>query len=290
VFLNLPLGPLRSLVMIAETGSIKETTERVFLTQSAVSLQIKRLEDLIRAPVFSRKGRGMVLTAEGERLLTFAREILEVNDRAVAAMAGDAYVGPLRIGVVQDFAETLLSGLLARFVQLNPETVLDLRVGNSSEMREMVETDRLDIALCLGFENTPKCFHVAPMLWLGEAGLVEREALPLALLAEPCIYRAAAIDALEASNRRFRVVVETASVSALRAAVESGIAITCRAQLGSGIGSIESNDLNLPPLPSVSYSLFVRHPLPKGLARLCEMIQSIVQNLCETSSVVHDFP
>src|SRR5947207_3711919 len=150
MYLNLPIGPLRSLAIIAETGSIKEATDRVFLTQSAISLQMKRLEDLIRAPVFSRKGRGLVLTPEGETLLAFARQILDINDRAVAALAGDAFSGVLRIGIVQDFAETLLSSLLARFIQLNPDALLDLRVGTSGEMMEMVSANRLDIALCVG--------------------------------------------------------------------------------------------------------------------------------------------
>jgi DNA-binding transcriptional LysR family regulator len=119
---NLPTELLRSFTAIVDTGSMLRATQRVFVTQSALSLQMKRLEDLVQTALFQREGRRLKLTPAGHSLLGHAREILDANDRALQALSGDVLAGPARIGFVQDFAETLLSGVLARFTQLNPET------------------------------------------------------------------------------------------------------------------------------------------------------------------------
>ena len=111
---NLPTELLRSFVAIVDSGSMLKATERVFVTQSALSLQMKRLEETVLTPLFHRDGRRLTLTPAGQALLVHAREILALNDRAVVALTGDALVGPVRVGLVQDFAETLLSGVLAR--------------------------------------------------------------------------------------------------------------------------------------------------------------------------------
>src|SRR6185436_19517731 len=116
---NLPTELLRSFVAIVDSGSMLRATERVFVTQSALSLQMKRLEETVQASLFQREGRRLALTPAGQTLITYAREILATNDRAVSALNGDALSGPARIGLVQDFAETLLPGVLARFAHLN---------------------------------------------------------------------------------------------------------------------------------------------------------------------------
>ena len=134
---NLPTDLLRSFAAIVDSGSMLRATERVFVTQSALSLQMKRLEETVQAPLFHREGRRLVLTPTGHTLLDYARELLAVNDRAVAAVTGDALAGPVRVGLVQDFAETLLSGVLSRFALLNPETQLQVRVGGSQELLDL---------------------------------------------------------------------------------------------------------------------------------------------------------
>jgi DNA-binding transcriptional LysR family regulator len=285
LLINLPIGPLRSLVTIADTGAIKTAAERVFLTQSALSLQMRRLEDIIQSPIFTRRGRSLVLTPSGQLLLSYAREILATNDHAVAALTGDEIEGPVRIGVVQDFADTLLSGLLARFMQLNPDAQINVTVGGSLELHSLVEAEQLDLALCIGPANSPDSFELAPMLWMGREALLDKEILPLALLTEPCIFRAAAIEALEAAGRSYRVLIETPSLSALRAAVESGIAITCRAShsLDDALNSIDQDAM--PGLPSVSYVLHARTPLSTGIRRLYELMRATVS---DSSAIVID--
>ncbi len=176
---NLPTDVLRSFIAIVESGSMLRATERVFVTQSALSLQMKRLEDLLQVTLFHRDGRRLSLTPAGDILLAFAREALAVNDRAVAALTGDALAGPARIGFVQDFAETLLSNVLARFASLHPETQLQIRVAGSPELLDLLESDRLDVVLCMGADGTENAVRTVPMVWWGDAALSQREELRL---------------------------------------------------------------------------------------------------------------
>src|ERR1700748_940170 len=104
--MNLPTELLRSFTAIVDAGSMLRATQRVFVTQSALSLQMKRLEDLVQTPLFQRDGRRLTLTPAGQSLLGHAREILNANDRALQALSGDVLAGPARIGFQDDFAET----------------------------------------------------------------------------------------------------------------------------------------------------------------------------------------
>lgn len=273
---NLPTELLRSFAAIVDSGSMLRATERVFVTQSALSLQMKRLEETVQAQLFHRDGRRLVLTPAGQTLLAFARDMLATNDRALAALNGDVLAGPARVGMVQDFAEALLSGVLARFAELNPETQLQVRVGGSHELLELLASDRLDVVLGMGPADDLAAIRTAPMSWLGEAALAEQAILPLAVLEPPCRFRDAALKTLEAAGRPYRIVLETPSLSVLRAAIESGLAVSCRTDVFSR-RAIESADL--PGLPEVAY---VRHTRPEPhatIARLADLISAAVLDL-----------
>ena len=276
---NLPTDLLRSFAAIVDSGSMLRATERVFVTQSALSLQMKRLEETLQSPLFRREGRRLALTPAGDALLGFARDILALNDRAVAALTGDALAGPARVGLVQDFAETLLTGVLSRFAKLNGETALQVRVGGSAELLELLGSDRLDVVLCMGPADDPAALKTAPMRWLGDPALAELLVLPLAVLEPPCRFRDAALAALDAAGRPYRIVLETPSLSALRAAVESDIGVTCRATtvLTRAIPSPEHH--GLPALPRVAYAAHARPDPHPTLARLSEMIRAAVLEL-----------
>src|ERR1700744_3759095 len=142
---NLPTKLLRSFTAMVEAGSMLRATERVFVTQSALSLQMKRLEDLVQKPLFQRDGRKLALTPAGESLLGHVREILNANDRAVHALSGTILPGPARIAVVEDFADTLLSGVLAVFSEANPNTNVHVRVAGSAELLELMQSGQLDV-------------------------------------------------------------------------------------------------------------------------------------------------
>ena len=274
---NLPTELLRSFVAIVDSGSMLKATERVFVTQSALSLQMKRLEETVLTPLFHRDGRRLTLTPAGQTLLVHAREILALNDKAVVALTGDALVGPVRVGLVQDFAETLLSGVLARFSQLNPDTQLQVRVAGSPELLDLLAGDRLDVVLCMGAEDDPHAARVAPMVWHGDAELTKLPVLPLAILAPPCRFRDAALAALEREGRPYRVALETPSLSALRAAVEAGLAVTCRTVLfRPNTPPIEAG---LPAMPQVAYVSRVGTSPHPAIAKLSELIHAAALEL-----------
>lgn len=270
--LNIPTELLRSFVAIIESGSMLRATERIFVTQSALSLQMKRLEDLLQTSLFHRDGRKLALSPAGTQLLGMAREILALNDRAVSALTGDVLAGPARIGVVQDFAETLLSGVFSRFTQLHPETQLQVRVAGSPELLELLQADRLDVVFCMGAEDDPAAARIVPMHWHGEASLTKAEVLPLAVLEVPCRFRDAALRALEAAGRPHRIALETPSLSALRAAVQAGFAITCR----TAMFRPEHKPLiasSLPALPKVAYARHTRASPHATVRKLAELIE-----------------
>ena len=271
---NLPTELLRSFAAIVDSGSMLRATERVFVTQSALSLQMKRLEETVQTPLFHRDGRRLVLTSAGDALLVYAREMLTTNDRAVAALTGDALTGPARIGLVQDFAETLLSGVLAQFAHLNPETQLQVRVGGSQELLNLLSSDRLDVVLCMGAADDPAAIRTAPVSWLGDAALASQEVLPLAVLEAPCRFREAALGSLAAAGRAYRVVLETPSLSVLRAALEAGLGVSCRTEM---ISTQRIDDPALPPLAPVAYVQHLRDAPHGTIKRLAELVRSAVQ-------------
>jgi DNA-binding transcriptional LysR family regulator len=269
---NLPTELLRSFTAIVDAGSMLRATERVFVTQSALSLQMKRLEDLVQTSLFQREGRKLALTPAGESLLGHAREILDANDRAVLAMSGDTLAGPARIGVVEDFAETLLSGVLAQFSEINPETRVQVQVGGSAELLDLMQSGQLDVLLCLSSGDDPAAVRTVPMRWLGNPDLVRQEVIPLAILERRCRFRDAALAALDRAGRPYRIVMETPSLAALRAAVESGVGITCRTThfMDAAIAAKAS----LPSLPSVSYVRHIRNNPHSAISHLGDMIQT----------------
>jgi DNA-binding transcriptional LysR family regulator len=276
---NLPTELLRSFAAIVDSGSMLRATERVFVTQSALSLQMKRLEETLQTPLFHRDGRRLTLTPAGQTLLAFAREILSTNDRAVATLTGDALAGPLRVGLVQDFAETLLSGLLSGFAKLHEETQLQVRVAGSAELLDLLSADRLDVVLCMGAADDPAAVASAPMVWLGDPALARLDILPLAVLEPPCRFRDAALAALDAAGRPYRVVVETPSLSVLRAALDADLCVTCRTTVVLERPIEPAEAPGLPPLPSVSFTRHTRpdpHPMVR---RLADLIQDSVPSL-----------
>jgi DNA-binding transcriptional LysR family regulator len=276
---NLPTELLRSFAAIVDSGSMLRATERVFVTQSALSLQMKRLEDTLQTPLFHRDGRRLTLTPAGQTLLTFAREILNTNDRAVASLTGDALAGPARVGMVQDFAETLLGGVLSGFARLHEATQLQARVAGSAELLELLAADRLDVVLCMGAADDPAAVKTVPMVWLGAAELAELPVLPLAVLETPCRFRDAALAALEAAGRPYRIVVETPSLSALRAALESNLCVTCRTDVVLKRPIARADRLGLPPLPRVSYVRHTREGPHPTVLKLADLIEDAVRNL-----------
>jgi DNA-binding transcriptional LysR family regulator len=163
-------------------------------------------------------------------MLDYARKVLILHDEAVAAITAGHFTGPARIGMVQDFAETLLSGLLGQFAELHPDAQIYSRIAGTAELLGLLERRQLDIVLGFAAANDPAAIAQAAMAWYGKPELLHHGVLPLAVLEPPCRFREAAI-------RRWRMrACPIASrwkppTSPLRAAVDAGLGITCRTHL-----------------------------------------------------------
>jgi len=274
---NLPTTLLRSFVAIVDAGTMLNAAEQVFLSQSALSLQIKRLEELVQQPLFTREGRRLVLTASGTVLLDYARRVLNLHDEALHVMSAGRYSGPVRVGMVQDFADTLLTGVLARFSALHPDTQIFARVAGTAELLAMLGRDQLDMILGYAAADDPAAIRVAPMAWFGAQHLAEREVVPLAVLETPCRFRDAAIASLERAGRAYRIAVETPNLSTMRAAVEAGLGLTCRTAIF--LKDHEPIDSLLPPLPDVSFIIAQAHNIDPAKARLASLAADVVRDL-----------
>lgn len=275
---NLPTNLLRSFVAIVETGSMQNASEQVFVTQSALSLQVKRLEELVQQSLFVRDGRRLTLTPAGDMLLDYARRVLNLHDEAVAAISNSNFSGPVRIGMVQDFADTLLTGLLATFSSLHSDAQIYARVAGTVELQNLLERRQLDIILGFSSPGDVKALTRAPMQWYGDAELLRHSVLPLAVIEQPCRFREAATRALDAAEIPYRIAVETPNLSTLKASVQAGLALTARTHLF--LNDLEPlHDARLPDLPGVGCVVQTAEGLASAARRLGELTCGRVRDL-----------
>jgi DNA-binding transcriptional LysR family regulator len=259
---NLDIGALRSFLLIADGHSFAETADLVGRSPSAISLQIQRLEAEIGSRILRRNNREVALTVSGERLLGFARRLIQANDEAVLAFqAGADPTGPLRFGTTQDFAEAALPEVLGRFSLEYPGVELTLRVDRSAKIIEAVHGGELDLAIAIRRDDplARGTLVELPMLWIGREGMVDALSDPvrLVLFEPPCTFRSATIDALASRGREYKVTFTSPSLSGLRSAVVAGLGVTVRTRhlLGPGLADV-SGPLELPALPLVAFSLY----------------------------------
>lgn len=268
--INLPTTLVRSFVAIVDAGSMVAAAEQVFVTQSALSLQMKRLEELLQQSLFARSGRVLELTRQGELLLPYARRLLSAHDEAVSALDQDRLAGPVRIGMVQDFADVILSGLLGRFGELHPDVQIYARIAGTFDLLGLLDRGELDAILGYAGERDASAVRSATMTWFGDPALASRDVVPLAVLEPPCRFREAAIFALEKAGRPYRIAVESPNLSALRAAMSAGLGISCRTPFAlPGLTPLPTD--RLPDLPGVTCIVRTRPMADRAAARLARL-------------------
>jgi len=216
------------------------TAERVGRSQSAVSQQIRKIEDQVGEPLFAKQGRGLAPTPAGEILLAYARRILDLNDEALIAVRGTAAQGQVRFGLPPDLAETWLPDVLGRFNRAHPGVRLETIVDRNRALVDRLDRGELDVALAMNQTDRAdarplvalKAVWIGPsprrLHWNPEGG----EPLPLILTEAPCFFRQRALALLEAAGIPWRVVLTSASARGLWAAVEAGLGVTLRIPVG----------------------------------------------------------
>jgi len=275
---NLDMDVLRTLAVAMDLGGFSKAAERLGRSQSAVSLQMRRLEERVGRPLFRREGRGLALTDAGDVVLSYARQILELNDQAVAAARGIAIGGSVRFGVPQDFGDSWLPGVLARFSRAHPSVLIEVRVDRANKLVERIAESGLDLALMWG--NPPVANTVAvqrlPMVWIGLKGYTvpRGDTVPLALFESPCVFRQPGVEALERTHRPWRLAFTSPSLSGLWAAAAAGLGVTVRTPLGLPSPlAVLGKPSGLPKLPQIALSLYTAQPEPpQAVARLREIL------------------
>jgi len=226
---NLDIDLLRTFAAVADSGSFTAAAELVARTQSAVSVQIKRLEEIVGRKVFERTSRSLALTPPGETLLGYARRILELNDESVRRVAEPPVSGVIRLGITEYFVPNDLPRVLSRFAAAYPGVRLEVRMGVSRDLREEMTRGTLDAAIVrLAPRERTGAIWSEPLVWTaGEGAAPERgEMVPLALLRAPCWLRDYALESIKRRKRPSKVVFTGSSMASVQAAVSAGLGIS----------------------------------------------------------------
>lgn len=214
---------------VAETGSITDGATRIFRSQSAASLQMRKLESLLGRPVFDRHGRGVVLTEVGERLLPVAREVTRTLAATMRELSSDDLQGKLRIGIPDDESKRILSRIVSEFAQSHPLVELEVTCALSASFAHALAAGAMDIAVYELEHPSPglEVLREEQTGWMVSRhhDLLSRDPIPIALFDRACWWRDAALNTLTAMGRPYRIVYSSQSVAGVAAAIEAGIAI-----------------------------------------------------------------
>jgi len=275
---HLDLDLLRTFVTIAELGSFTRAGDRLGRTQSTISLQVKRLEDQIGRPVFARTPRSLSLTAEGERLLGPARQLLRLNDNALAELLEPEMAGAVRLGVPEDFATVHLPAVLAAFAEAHPLVELAVTCDLTLNLLDQFHAGAFDLVLVKREPLAPiEGMRVwrEPLVWVARdrLALADMDTVPLVVSPEPCVYRKRAVSALEAVGRRWRVAYTSTSLAGSRSAVRAGLGVSVlpRAMVPPYLTPITGAS-DLPPLYDTEIALIEAPGLSDTAHRLAQHI------------------
>ena len=224
----LDLDQLQSFCAIADCGSFTEAARRVHKTQSAVSMQIKRLEERLGEELFLRDGRTVVLTSEGEALYGRARKMLRLNAEIVDLFSSEDLAGSIRFGVPDDYAVRLLPVILSSFQRTHPRIVVDVRCQPSEELLEGMRTGRYDIVVFTQGtrQEFGELFRTERMFWVASQGgtALSLDPLPIAGGVH-CCWKDNAIAVLDRVGRDYRIAYTSSNATAISSAVLADLAV-----------------------------------------------------------------
>jgi DNA-binding transcriptional LysR family regulator len=252
---------LQTFVAIADGGSFTDAAKRVHRTQSAVSMQIKRLEELLGRPVFVRDGRSVSLTRDGETLLGHARRILKAHQEALAAFVQSELQGTVRLGTVDEYAVAFLPAILARFAETHPLVHVDVVCDTTTNLLARLAENAVDFALIThghGGDDGGIVLLREPVVWatLATHCAHRQDPVPLALFHPGCKFRQWAIDSLAKQGRAYRIAYTSVSLSGIEAALRAGLAVSAlpRSNVSEGFRILDERD-GFPALPSYQIAL-----------------------------------
>ncbi|MTE01186.1 LysR family transcriptional regulator [Paracoccus sp. YIM 132242] len=291
---NLPTDLLRTFIAVVELGGHSRAGAALGRSQPAISLQIRRLEELVRAPLLVQEGRAILPTPAGEALLSYAREMVRINDEAVSYFHRSDKTGVLRIGLPTDYAVAFLQGTLTRYIQGHAEVELEVHCDLSRELHQHLRSDDLDIIVAVmpdaRMPYLSRMWTEQP-IWAAaeDFHLPAHAPVPLGAHPEGCDYRARMIQALDAIERRWRIVYTGPGISGLQSAVANGLCVTAltRATLLPGMRLLHETE-GFPALEPLRVGLFYKHP--RLSAAGLHLVSDLVADLESVGSGVHAVP
>lgn len=260
----LELDGLRAFLAVVEKGGFTAAAEVVGRSQSAVSLKIKKLEDLIGKPLFVRNAHKTILTTTGELLLSYARRLVDDSETALAHLRAPDAVGAIKLGLGELFVPDHLPWVLSRFKCAYPKVKLEVRVGLSADMLQDLRAGALDLVVTNreGDERTGRVIWTEPLLWVSakDFDIPASGPVPLVTLPPQCIYRRMALESLQSIGRTGDVVYACSSLAGVEAAlaVGAGIAIMGQSVLRRN-PALKDIGQSLPTLPACEIAAFGPH-------------------------------
>lgn len=253
---NIPMDLLRTFVRAIDMGSFTRAGEMVGRTPSAVSLQIKRLEEVTNVTLFQRDARNMKLTSEGRTMAQYARRILALNDEALANLRQPSVAGRVRLGAPHEYTASLLPEFLGKFAQSHPNVMLEVTSDLSKTLLRRQQAGEFDLVIALHEDpasDDGRPIFDEPLVWVGSEDHLshQQRPLPLVLAPPPCIYRNRMLQTLNQLGTPCRIVYLSSSYNGISAAVRAGIGVTVMAGSTIPPGSLRLTEKD--GLPSLGH-------------------------------------
>ncbi|MEM7429376.1 MAG: LysR family transcriptional regulator [Pseudomonadota bacterium] len=290
---NFDIDALRAVVFGIEQGSFARAAVELGRSQSAVSMQLKKLEQQAGVQLFTRKGRGLVPTEAGEAFADYARRIIALNDDAARAMGAAVAPETVRLGLPQDFYDDVMPATLNRFSEAHPDVHVTVRAGNNDLLSDEIEAGRLDAAIAFcpkGAGAKGELLCELPLLWLAHKGFSEPDAgafVPMVLFNHPCLFRQLALAAFDKAGRRWRAVLTTPSLAAVWAALQSGfgVGVRVRRRVPDDIVSV-GHWPTLPALPAVELRLLGARNASPVAAEMIDVLRRTTVELIDNRTPI----
>ena len=273
------IDALRAVVAGIDLRSFARAAVQLGRSQSAISMQLKKLERQAGARLFVRKGKGLVPTAAGETLAAYARRIIALNDEAALALGANATQATVRLGLPQDFFDDVMPATLAAHAPAHPGVHVEVRAGPNHTLADDIRAGRLDGAIVFfpadgGGDGDRLCD--LPMQWLAHEGFAagsRTDRIPLVLFDHPCLFRQAALAALDRAGRRWRPAVTTPSLPGIWAALRSHLGVAVRTEHGRPGDIVRVGaEFDLPALPAIEVRMLRSRTAPPAAHALCDIL------------------
>ena len=281
---NLDIGILRTFITVVEMAGVTKAANKLHLTQSAVSMQLKRLEETLGISLVKRDSRGMRATADGEQLLDNARKLVALNDETLSSLQRRDDGGEVRFGVSNDIVEPHVPGILKQFVQTYPRASVRLFCKHSAKLLDRFRAGKLDVIITTELETSPggKKLLERDLVWTGaiHGRAWRQEPLPLAFT-RICMFRKPAIAALEAAGISWVNAVDSGNnfdSGAIACAADLGIRADIRGFKAPGMAEVIDTDNRLPRLPTYFVNLYAAQRVGAANDKVIQEFTRLIEN------------